>query len=192
MRITNFPLLILVLSGAPLHAQNLVLNGDFASSLIGWQSSNDTDIFAQWIPMDANGSVTSGSAQVTNLSANASNGVTLDHCVPANSGQTYTYGGKVLIPSGSGQTLTNNAVLSVRWYSGPDCTIPNGGSVTAGGSPQSFDVWISRSSTVTARAGARSVEVRALVSKVPAGGSFTAHFDDITLTSPSIFFNGFD
>lgn len=192
MRASHFLLSIIALSAAPLHAQNLVLNGDFGDSLIGWENASDIEMTAQWIAGDASGNSSSGSAQITNVSAAASNGVAIQQCVPVNSGQTYTYGGKVRIPSGTGQALTNKAVMSVRWYSGPDCTTPNGGSLTAGPSPPSFDVWTSQTSTLIARAGARSAHVRALVTKVPAGGSFTAQFDKITMTSPSIFQNGFD
>ena len=192
MRTTRLLVSILALSGAPLHAQNLVLNGDFADSLVGWETDGGANIIAQWTPADANGSATSGSAQIANLYATAEQGVVIQQCVPVNSGQTYTYGGKVRIPSGSGQTLTNNAAMSLRWYSGPDCTTPNGGPTTTGGTPQSFNVWVSQTSTVSARAGARSAHVRALVAKIPAGGGFTAQFDDITMTSPSIFNNGFD
>lgn len=192
MHTTRFLLSIIALSGAPLHAQNLVLNGDFQSGLLGWTNTNPNDMTALWTPNDASGSAGSGSAQIANISAGAENGVTLVQCVPVNTGQTYTYAAKVRIPSGAGQDLSNRALVSLRWYSGPDCTTPNGGSIQANGSPQSFDVWVSQTSTANARVGARSAEVRALVSKVPAGGSFTAQFDDITLTSPSIFFNGFD
>lgn len=183
---------VIALSCAPLHAQNLVINGDFATSLVGWANSSATDMTAQWTANDANNSAGSGSAQISNVSAGASNGVTIGQCVPVNSGQTYTYGSKVRIPSGPTQSLSNLARASLRWYTGPDCTSPTGGATTANGSPQSFNVWVSQSSTTSALAGARSVEVRALVTKTPAGGTFIAQFDDIFLTTPSIFYNGFD
>lgn len=192
MRPVYFIFLASLFSSAPLHAQNIVLNGTFDESLIGWYTSSDTDMTADWSPVDAGASGTSGSVRIVNISAGASNGVTLNQCVPINSGQRYTYGGKVRIPSGTGQVLTNNAVMSLRYYSEPDCSGPLGGSISTGNSPQTFDTWVTQSSTVTARSGARSAEVRALVSKFPAGGSFMVRFDDITLTTPSIFANGFD
>jgi hypothetical protein len=192
MRLIHIVPVLLALACTPLHAQNLVINGEFDESLIGWVNSSDTEMTAVWSPADSNGSLESGSMRVTNLSPGASNGVVASQCVPVNSGQSYTYGGKVRIPSGAVQDITNQAVMSLRWYSGPDCTTPNGGSITAGASPQNFDQWVSQTATATARSGARSVEVRTLLSKFPAGGSFIAHFDDIILTTPSIFQNGFD
>lgn len=192
MRPIRFVPVFIALACSPLHAQNLVLNGEFDDSLLGWENTGGTSMTAAWSPADANASLQSGSARITNISPGASNGVTLSHCVPVNSGQRYAYGGKVRIPSGAGQDIDNVAVVSLRWYSGPDCTTPNGGAVNAGGSPQNFNQWVSQSDTATARPGARSVEVRALLTKFPAGGSFIAHFDDITLTTPSIFQNGFE
>jgi hypothetical protein len=185
-------LFAIVLCAAPLHAQNLVLNGGFDDSLIGWVSSGDGGINAEWSAADADDNADSGSAFVANFSAGPSNGVTLAQCVPVHSGQTYILSGKVRIPSGAGQILTDKTVLSVRWYSGPDCTTANGGAVTFGPTPASFDIWVSQQATIAARVGSRSVEVRALVSKTAAGGSLSAYFDDITFTSPSIFENGFD
>ncbi len=192
MRAIHFTFLLIALCSAPLQAQNLVLNGGFDESLIGWENSSTTIMTADWIAADANNDANSGSVQIANTSPTAENGVTLAQCVPVNSGQSYTYGGKVRIPSGPAQTLTNKAVISLRWYSGPDCTTPTGGAITTGGSPQSTNVWVSQTGTANARVGARSVEVRALVSKVLAGGTFIGQFDDITLTSPSILENGFD
>ena len=192
MRPIHFVHLLFALACAPLHAQNLVLNGEFDDSLVGWENSGGTNITAAWSAVDANASPASGSIRITNTSASASNGVTATQCAPVNSGQSYTVGGKVRIPSGAGQDLDDRAVVGLRWYSGPDCTTSNGGAVSANGSPGSFNTWVTQSLTATARPGARSVEVRTLLTKFPAGGSFIAHFDDITLTTPSIFRNGFD
>ncbi len=191
MRAALYSFAILALSGASLHAQDLVLNGDFAENIMGWETDG-TNVTAIWTTYDVNDSPSSGSVQIRNQSPNANDGVVIQQCVPVNSGQRYTYGGKARIPSGPGQTVDNKAVMSVRWYSGPDCTTPNGGSITTGGSPQSTNVWVSQSSTVVARAGSRSAYVRALVTKLAADGSFIAQFDDISMTSPSIFQSGFD
>ena len=192
MRPIFFMLMVIALSSAPLHAQNLVLNGEFDESLIGWENSGGGPMTSEWIPVDANGSASSGSVEITNLSATADVAVALIQCVPVNSGQKYIIAAKARIPSGPGQSLTNKATLNPRYYSGPDCTIPNGGGVSYGPSPQSFDVWVAQHATTRARAGARSAEVRMFVSKIQAGGTSTAQFDDVSFTSPSIFENGFD
>ena len=191
-RCTIVVILVLAVCAGPLQAQNIVLNGEFDDSLIGWNATGDPNMLAVWSPADANGSLSSGSVRITNQWPNASNGVTVSQCVPVNTGQRYTYGGKVRVPSGAAQDIDNLAVMSLRFYSGPDCTTSNGGGITSGGSPQSFNVWVAQSASAVARPGARSAEVRALVTKFPAGGTFIAHFDDITLTTLSIFQNGFD
>lgn len=175
----------------PLHAQNLVLNGDFDESLEGWGVTGDPNMTAQWLPDDSHGDPQSGSLRVTNLSLGESNGVTVRQCIPVNSGQQYTATGRLRIPSGDGQLITNHARISLRWYDGADCTIANGGPVNSA-SPGSFDTWVEQTVTATARSGAHSAELRALATKYPAGGSFAADFDAITLTTPSIFRNGFD
>ncbi len=193
MRIVLHALAILALvTSTSAQAQNFVLNGDFDTSLIGWETTGDPNMTAAWIPADADGNPQSGAIRITNLSPGPSNGVTARQCVPANSGQSYTVTGKVRIPSGAGQSLSDLARVGLRWYSGPDCTTSNGGALSSNGSPNSFNVWVNQSLTAIARPGARSVEVRVLSTKVPAGGTFIADFDDVTLTSRSIFANGFD
>ena len=192
MRPAPFALAFLVLGAAPLHAQNLVLNGGFDESLIGWETTGDQNMTAEWSADDSNANPQSGSIRITNISSGPGNGVTVTQCVPVNSGQLYTAAGRVRIPSGAGQDIANVARVGLRWYSGPDCTTPIGGSENSSGSPGSFDVWVNQSLERSARPGAHSVEVRALLTKYPAGGSFIADFDDLELTSLSIFQNGFD
>ena len=192
MRMVAFAFVSLVFSATPLLAQDLVLNGGFDDDLSGWDTAGDPNMVVVWSATDAGSSAASGSMRVVNVSAGASNGVTASQCIPVNTGQRYTVTGKVRVPSGAGQSIDNRALVSLRWYGGPDCTTSIGGAATANGSPQSFDVWVSQTLTETARPGARSVEVRTLNTKYPAGGSFIALFDDVTFTSQSIFQNGFD
>ena len=69
-----------------------------------------------------------------------------------------------------------------------------GGPITLHPTPNAFDMWFSRaSSTVVAPEGARSVLVRALVTKFPAGGSFSAQFDGLYLIpQDELFANDFE
>ena len=192
MRIVHRVLASLALVATSAHAQEFVLNGTFATSLIGWETTGDANMTAAWIAADANGAPQSGSIRITNVSPGPSNGVTARQCVPVNSGQSYTVTGKVRIPSGAGQSLADLARVGLRWYSGPDCTTSNGGAVSSNGSPASFNLWVNQSLTAIARPGARSVEVRTLSTKTAAGGSAIADFDDVSLISRSLFANGFD
>lgn len=192
MRTARLLLASLAVAAMPLQAQDLVLNGGFDDDLSGWSTGDDPNMVVVWSALDANASSASGSMRVVNVSANASNGVTAEQCIPVNAGQSYTATAKVRVPSGAGQSIDNRAAVSLRWYAGPDCTTSIGGAVVANGTPQAFNTWVNQSLTVTAATGARSVEVRALNTKYPAGGSFIALFDDLALTSQSIFQNGFD
>jgi hypothetical protein len=191
MRHFSIAVASLALVATSASAQDFVLNGGFDTSLIGWEIS-DPNLLAEWLPVDADGDPDSGALRMTNVSAGSSNGVTVRQCIPVNAGQRYTTTGKVRIPDGDGQDLANLARIGIRWFSAPDCTEPNGGALSANGSPPAFNTWVNQTLSALARPGARSAEVRALVTKNPAGGTFIADFDDITLTSPSLFANNFD
>src|SRR5690606_996297 len=125
---------------------------------------------AAWIPIDADADPQAGTRRITTASHGPAHGVPARQCRPATRGPSYRVTGKVRIPSGAGQSLENLARVGLRWYSAPDCTEPNGGAVSAAGSPSTFDTWVNQALTALARPGARSVEVRALLTKNPAGG----------------------
>jgi hypothetical protein len=174
---------------APACAQDIVANGGFAADLAGWDTQGSSNIVAQWVAVDAGGSPNSGAAQVANSHPTASQGVTLKQCHPAVPGHTYRLGGKVRVPSGAGQSLANTAVLSLRFADDPACSVFSLGSVTFPPSPASFDTWITRGPfDRVAPASAQSVQVRLLVSKGPAGGSFTGQFDDVYLIPQDLLF----
>lgn len=179
-----------------LHAQSSVVNGDFSTDLSSWFAASDTEseITVDWTPLDSNGDVDSGSALIGNHSTGPQNGVALQQCLPAIAGETYIYGGKIRVPSGAGQSLDNKAFVSVFWFSDANCSINIGGPVSIGGSPASFDIWVTKGpSDIVARDGSHSVLVRALVTKVDAGGDFFAAFDDLYLIPPDpVFANGFE
>ncbi len=159
--------------------------------MTGWEPLSPTGIVYNWSSADANADPDSGSLRVVNLSAGPSVYVSVEQCIPVNSGQSYTLTGKVRVPSGPGQDIENLAMLLLNWYENPDCT----GLLDAEfaePSPSTFDTWNSRSLTTAAVSDARSVSIQTFTAKAQAGGSFIAHFDDIGLRSRSIFQNGFD
>lgn len=178
---------------APAASQELVVNGRFDASLAGWNTQGSTNVQADWIALDAGGFPGSGSAQVSNSHPTASQGVTLKQCLPAIAGHRYNQGGRVRVPSGPGQSLANNAVLSLRFATDAACTSFPSGSINLSPSPASFDTWVVRGPEERiAPAGTQSVQVRLLVSKVAAGGSFVAQFDDVYLTvQDAVFASGF-
>jgi len=181
---------VVLLATAPIGAENLVRNGNFNTDVSDWPAE---DSYAQvsWSPLDANGSPSSGSALVANVSTGPSNGIGIHQCLSGPgivAGASYTYGGRVRIPSG--QARTGFVMFGLRWYDSPDC------SGNAEDQPRIdtrvLGAWVSLQDTSAAPAGARSVEVLAFPSKAEAGGELDALFDAIfllpevaTLTIPS-------
>ncbi|HSB36501.1 MAG TPA: hypothetical protein VLH41_06460, partial [Thermoanaerobaculia bacterium] len=184
MNMNRFALLavsLLVLS-RPLAAENLVRNGTFDQSVGEWPAE-DSSALVSWNALDAGASPSSGSALVSNVTAGPGNGIGIHQCVFAGiaAGATYTYGGRVRIPSG--QARTGFVMFGLRWYSTADCS----------GDPldqprvdtRAFDAWILLRDVSVAPENARSAEVLAFPSKAEAGGQLQAYFDDIFL-SPSL------
>jgi len=178
------------LAAVPGDAQNLVRNGTFNSDVSDWPTGGPA-AQVSWSPQDANGSPSSGSALIANVSTGPSNGEGIQQCVSGPgivAGVRYTYGGKVRIPSG--QARTGFVMFGLRWYTSPDCT------GNAEDQPRvdtrTLGAWVSLEDVSVAPAGSRSVEVLAFPSKAEAGGELHALFDDIfllpevaTLTIPS-------
>src|SRR5690242_16750037 len=86
-------------------AYNQLVNPTFDTSTTGWVLEDPANSTLAWSPIDANGSLTSGSALVTNTSAGASNGTGIFQCVTSvTAGSSYTFGGKILWPLGQATT----------------------------------------------------------------------------------------
>ena len=167
------------LAAAPIDAQNLVRNGTFDTDVSDWPTGGPA-AQVSWSPQDANGSPSSGSALIANVSTGPSNGEGIQQCVSGPgivAGVRYTYGGKVRIPSG--QARTGFVMFGLRWYASPDC------SGNAEDQPRVdtrvLGAWVSLEDVSVAPAGSRSVEVLAFPSKAEAGGELHALFDDIFL-----------
>ena len=177
------------------YAQSIVVNGDFDADaqLDGWLFADTPELSASWLDADADDDPASGSILIGNHSANASNGVVVEQCRPAQAGGEYRFGGRARLPAAPGQNLSGRGSIAVRWASDDDCSVFLGGSVGTANSFDAFDTWVQRQATRDAPAGAHSVLVRALVSKVEPGGSLFVQFDDIYLLPPDgIFGNGFE
>jgi hypothetical protein len=165
-----------VLASDPLHAATLVRNGSFNRDVSDWPAE-DSSAQVTWSLLDANGSTSSGSALVANVSTGPSNGIGIHQCLSGPGivpGATYTYGGKVRIPAG--QARTGFVMFGLRWYTSPDC------SGNAEDQPRvdtrTLDTWVSLQDVSVAPAGAQSVEVLAFPSKVEAGEELHALFDE--------------
>lgn len=194
MRLSTCLLLMSVLIPMSLPAQNLVVNGSFDVDLDHWSVNEKEPMSHEWVADDAAGDPASGSILIGNLHPAANNAVVVEQCLPAIAGHQYQLGGRVRVPSGDGQSLTDRAVLALRWKSDRECTIHNGGTVTFGQSPNAFDTWITAGPhTVEARAGSQGVAVRLLLNRMEDGNTFFAQFDDVYLIpQEEIFAAGFE
>ncbi len=183
-------LLVAWLVGSGAWSENLVFNPDFDTDVSGWTAEAEVSI--AWSANDASLDPSSGSAEVTNSVAGANNGRGVNQCVDIAvvEGAAYDFGGKALIPDA--QARTGSAQVGLRWLAGPGCA----GS-TVGNQPRretgTLGTWVELSSTEQiAPAGAASVLFLAFPSKVEAGGSLVAHFDDLYFRNTPLFADGFE
>jgi hypothetical protein len=108
---------------------------------------------------------------------------------PVIPGATYDFSGSAFIPDG--QSRTGDAMIGLRWYDGPVCT----GNVV-GNQPRRSTAVVGSWERLealdqVAPAGAVSVLFLAFPSKLEAGGTLVAQFDELDLHR-SIFHNGFE
>ena len=161
-------------------AQNLLANPNFNTSVNSWNVPQPFET-AVWKDIDADGSPSSGAADLTNAFAldGTQGGGAIEQCVPVTAGASYDFGAKAHIPlQGS---ITGYAQAQVAFYSGASC----GGSfisLVATDRFTQFEAWgpIGVAGAL-APAGALSATFALAHFKNPAGGEFVTHFDDAYL-----------
>ena len=182
-------LLALLMGSGDSHAQ-LLSNIQFDTDVSGWTAGAKATV--EWDPLDADASLTSGSALVTNISDTAGDSTGARQCAGGiNEAMTYQVGAKVYIPSG--QTETGWADILVQWYSDATCTDFIGVANTSSVQTATPDTWLPVSGLLQAPAGSQSARVRLSVRKQEDAGSLAAHFDKVVLEPvPLIFSDGFE
>lgn len=172
-------------------AQNLVLNSGFATDTSNWAASGPGSL--SWSSIDASGNPMSGSGVLINNSATPSNGLTLRQCVPMPAGFAYRFSGKVMVPSGANQLLSNTARIDVRFATNSDCTAFPLSAQALPGSNTQFDTWTTFGPMVlTAPPGTVAVLIRGLLTKLPAGGEAIAQYDDFLAEPDTLLLDGFE
>ncbi len=161
-------------------AQNLVTNPSFNANLAAW--NNLGGITSSWNSDDADGSGTSGSAQIVYPGAvNATGNGIYSNCIPVAAGTHYSFGAKFKVRSG--QTTGPGAFATVLWYSSGSCfnflANANTSTVTA------LDSWVAASVPDTvAPAGATSA-LLSLYAFQTTPGTTTVLADDAFLNGPA-------
>jgi len=178
------------LLGTGAWGENFAFNPDFDTDVSGWTAESEVSI--AWSTVNASLDPSSGSAEVTNSVAGGNDGRGVNQCVDVAvvEGAVYDFGGKALIPDA--QARTGSAQVGLRWLAGPGCS----GS-TVGSQPRretgTLGAWVELSATEQiAPAGAASVLFLAFPSKIEAGGSLVAHFDDLYFRNTPLFADGFE
>jgi hypothetical protein len=162
-------------------AVNVLSNPGFNTDTSGWAQEDPANSTLAWSALDANAAAGSGSALVTNTSAGPSNGTGIIQCVPTIvAGGNYTFGGKVLYPTG--QATTGDMQIGLRWHAGPNCTGAVLGSQPRVSVNTPAAAWATLTSAVEVPpVGTVSADFIAFPSKVQAGGQLAGNFDDLFL-----------
>jgi hypothetical protein len=188
-------LLLAALGPAPApekRVHSLVVNGSFASTLSGWKipedESNSETGAMTWSRLDADGSKTSGSLELSTSATADRNAFRVGQCFPIDPGvENLSFGARIRVPPA--QKARGLANLEIERFKSADCSddvIPFDGV----GGITNADFWSSRREIVSA-AGARSARLVASVTKLyewrgddeigetDDGNLFRAFFDDV-------------
>lgn len=167
-------------------AQNLVTNPAFDTELAGWDSLAGS---GQWDPLDAGGSVSSGSALITGAGPGTTLSQVLAQCIQVVSGWHYDFGSRAFVPSG--MSASAYAFVKINYYSDSLCSK----FVSAeGGSTLLFDVdiWTEIFGTEQVPDGANYVRIALAVGKDSDDPVVSVHHDDVYLMAATIFTDGFE
>jgi hypothetical protein len=175
-RILSLCTLFAVSFAAPAFSQNLVVNPNFNTDISGWENSGLGSFDST---MDANGSPSSGSVKGTFTFPIPSYGAPafIQQCISGiTPGKSYDFGGKMRIQSAPG--AGSQAFVFLIFRSGSTCSsapidVSISTPVTTTGS------WVAGSATVTAPAGAGSVDIQADFANGPTPGTMVVNFDDM-------------
>ncbi|GEM_PF-1562031 len=181
------------MSGVVTVLDNYLKNPGFDTDLSHWTTPSTPP--ASWGSADANGSGTSGSAQVSSTAAGAAVEVeVLRQCVPALVG-VFHYGAQVNIPAG--QSSTGAVKLQLRYFpASASCTGTS--SLQASTEVAQTGAWVMSQATPMRvdlsqiQSGGASLEFSVWLRKNEAGGQFAAAIDNAFVLQDLVYLNGFD
>jgi hypothetical protein len=163
----------ILLAAAPVAAQNLLQNPDFATDLSGWTVNAGAGSIV-WHPLDADGSASSGSARLTTPSAEGQTTNSIQQCVEVDGGTDYVLSAKVFRSQG----VLVSAFGSVTWHAGSGCASFLGEDNLISLFAPGAGGWQEESATIGAPGAAGSAVVR-LRSRREDSGALVVHFDSV-------------
>lgn len=172
-----------LLPGAAGYAQNLVVNGDFASNPSGWSVAyHAPEIAMAWSDLDPADPTPSGSLQVTSIISNGGSGGPTQ-CVDL-IGAELEFHMDVLVPSQPAFGYVD-AFPYVRWYSGAGCTVAEISLDFAPGSVSAGQGWTRIAEVLAPPGSAQSVLIDLGIAKPSGSGApAIAYFDNVYLPEP--------
>lgn len=189
MRICPSSLCLLVVFSAPYASaapgENLLANPGFTSDLSGWILFVGE---ADWDPLDADNSPSSGSAFLTHHDTSSQTQVLLQ-CLPVAEDRDFNLSGRTYIPSG--QAVAGFGFVRVLWFRDEGCVDFIDSGLT--NSSSALDEWRTlRSIVLQSPTDTESARV-SLVLGGPfgPGNDFSAHFDNVVFYE-GLFADGFE
>ena len=176
-------------------AEDLVSNGTFELGQAGWTVGYAPHGTLDYSEVDAQGSATSGSALLTNISTAPWGSFWVWQCVPVSAGE-FDLGAQVMVPFGQG--TNGNISVAVQWYGMASC---EGTSVSAEATavlnPDVTGTWRWTTATFfSPPPGTVSGRVSLQLSKEQDSGSLGVHFDNVYLGTAGgigeLFSDGFE
>ncbi len=164
---------VVLLGAAPLTAQNLFTNPDFATDINGWSITAGGS--ASWSSDDSAGLPGSGSLELENTGAAAGTFVGAYQCVSASAGATYDVRARVRIPASQPSGTSAGRYFFYSTAGCPDASLSSSGGF---GGPTATDHWEDLTTTLVAPAGARSLKLMLGTVKDGAGAQLTSFLDE--------------
>jgi hypothetical protein len=157
-------------------ADNLLVNGNFASDLSSWEATSP--IAVTWRPVDVASNPNSGSAFALIPAGPPSQRLVLQQCVPISSAGTYVLMADGFIPAGQGR---GDLLMWYEGYFSRDCGFGEGLGGSGGALVGSVNAWSRAIRVIPIPPGtAGSILIRLYVDK-STRGIFAGYFDNVVL-----------
>ncbi len=177
----------MALAAPVVHAENLVVNGEFNQDLAGW-STESASVEGVWAALDFDGSMDSGSVLVTSVESRTGISVGVTQCVEIPPGQPLEFSGALYVPSGQSEEASVGYIMD--WREGREGTGCGARVSLIGVNPESgvFDEWVFLEETLEPPEGAESVVIIGRINfaaKNDPNGAFDTYFDAVALPEPA-------